>query len=631
MDEEQEFAECSDEYSSSNAEGNPPDEMAEFDQADQEYIAAFDQQSQEYTTDPEQENSQYAEDSGANSEGELDESEYETDFTSTDADRSEWQVGDAYPDDDWAAIETGYDNENFSSDSNSSNLDLDNGYDPQGINQGQQLEGYTDEQDDPNVPGFVYDWRVRDDAFELQNYSFNNTEYDLNNVDIGETSDWEQNLNQSQADADVSAEYFYDSRSEIWQPLESGNNWEEELLSNNWQIDMTNQQLIGDAELENFSGNNREEDEVDTSQNDGYSMLALTRNMPLEGDESSNLQNNQLDTQAIGDGQYATNIVESELLGELLPQDALGLFNTNASCSDMSLESPTVPIEQIHEDAVPLLHANLSTGSQTADDGNQSLNAEPSGTALADAGKAGLFGTGLLQELTYPIWKQLPNSQGTPTDFNLSFRDISGFKNPTSHGYVNQVDSLTGNPNKWRGLRLDYGPNVSTPVIDPATGKTQVDPVTGKNMYKENWHWNQNKSFQAFGKSDHTLAEPFEEALGKTLKAAKPLGRAALVTGVALDTWSLGNEISESVQTGNWDNSIVEGSRIAGGWAGGWAGAEAGGGLGATIGTVIMPGLGTVVGGAVGGLIGGAVGYFSGSEVGKTIAEKATGYQSPEQ
>ncbi|WP_230842969.1 hypothetical protein [Gloeobacter morelensis] len=276
-----------------------------------------------------------------------------------------------------------------------------------------------------------------------------------------------------------------------------------------------------------------------------------------------------------------------------------------------------------------ILQAQLSVDFDGADAGELPGTQEDSaGEWLADIGKAGLSGLGMVQELTYPIWKQLLDSQKVATDFNLSFRDISGFSKPTGHAYINQVDSLTDNPNKWKGLRLDYGP---FPVKDAASGQFTMDPLTGEKIYKVGWHWNHNKAFDAFGIENHAEIEvgTFAANLGRTLEKAKPLGRAALVGGVFLDAWAMGSAVNTSLQSGHWDNTIVEGARIGGGWVGGWAAAQVGGGLGATIGTTLLPGVGTIVGGALGGLVGGTVGYFGGSAVGEAVAENATGAPHP--
>lgn len=205
---------------------------------------------------------------------------------------------------------------------------------------------------------------------------------------------------------------------------------------------------------------------------------------------------------------------------------------------------------------------------------------------------------GVFQDLRYPVPNNFRAADGSPSKFDLTFRDRSGFPNPTSHAYLNRTTPAPGN--SWKGLRLDHGPN---PTIGGAS----------------NWHWN-HKGAGGFGIPDHTAATRFESGVGRTLQAAKPLGRAAVVVGAALDGFSLAKEVQTSRKTGDWSNTAQEGARIAGGWTGAVVGAKAAGSAGAAIGTLIAPGIGTVVGGAVGGLIGGAVGYMAGSSVGSTIA-----------
>lgn len=205
---------------------------------------------------------------------------------------------------------------------------------------------------------------------------------------------------------------------------------------------------------------------------------------------------------------------------------------------------------------------------------------------------------GVFQDLRYPVPNNFRAADGSPNKFDLTFRDRSGFPNPTSHAYLNRTTPAPGN--SWKGLRLDHGPN---PTIGGAS----------------NWHWN-HKGAGGFGIPDHTAATRFESGVGRTLQAAKPLGRAAVVVGAALDGFSLAKEVQASRKTGDWSNTAQEGARIAGGWTGAVVGAKAAGSAGAAIGTLIAPGIGTVVGGAVGGLIGGAVGYIAGSSVGSTIA-----------
>lgn len=224
-----------------------------------------------------------------------------------------------------------------------------------------------------------------------------------------------------------------------------------------------------------------------------------------------------------------------------------------------------------------------------------SRDAEPS--SVPNAGLA----SGLFQELGYPVAQGLPGPGGMPSRYNLSFRDMSGHSNPTSHAYLNRTSPTAG---KWKGLRLDHGPNVKT------GGAT-------------NWHWNQSGAAEAFGVVDHQLASPLASGFGQTMKIMKPLGRAAWMLGAATDAYSLGSEALQSAQTGDWDNTIVEGGRIAGGWGGAAAGAELGGTAGAAIGTFLCPGLGTAIGGAIGGFAGGLAGYLGGAELGSWLGGRA--------
>ena len=108
----------------------------------------------------------------------------------------------------------------------------------------------------------------------------------------------------------------------------------------------------------------------------------------------------------------------------------------------------------------------------------------------------------------------------------------------------------------------------------------------------------------------------------RVARVARPLGRAAVVVGVGMDTYSLAREANQSRRTGNWNNTAVEGARIAGGWGGAYAGAKTLGVAGATIGAFGGP-VGIAVGGAVGGIIGGVGGYWAGSNLARMGAESA--------
>mgnify|MGYP002010767231 CR=1 FL=1 len=206
---------------------------------------------------------------------------------------------------------------------------------------------------------------------------------------------------------------------------------------------------------------------------------------------------------------------------------------------------------------------------------------------------------GMFQELQYPILHERPGSQpGTTEKFNLSFRDKSGFNGSSSEAFLNKA----GNGSKWNGLRLDHGPNAKS------NGQT-------------NWHWNQKGAKNAFGRADHAVASPMTAKAASALKAVKPAARGAMIVGAGMDAFSIGKEANQSMQTGEWDNTINRTAHVAGGWAGAYAGAKGLGALGAGLGSLVAPGIGTMIGGALGGFVGGMAGYMGGS----SLADWATG------
>jgi LysM repeat protein len=93
--------------------------------------------------------------------------------------------------------------------------------------------------------------------------------------------------------------------------------------------------------------------------------------------------------------------------------------------------------------------------------------------------------------------------------------------------------------------------------------------------------------------------------------AEVPLKGVAVI-GAGLDGYSLGTEINESLETGEWDNTTEEASRIGGAWTGAWAFAEAGAAGGAFFGPI---------GALVGGVGGGVLGYVLGGIAGENIHE----------
>ncbi|RVU37138.1 LysM peptidoglycan-binding domain-containing protein [Rheinheimera riviphila] len=113
-------------------------------------------------------------------------------------------------------------------------------------------------------------------------------------------------------------------------------------------------------------------------------------------------------------------------------------------------------------------------------------------------------------------------------------------------------------------------------------------------------------------------SNPLVTNSARTVVALDKVGKASLVTGVALDSYSLGTEINTSLETGNWGNTYQESARIGGAWTGAWVGAKAGAAVGAGFGSFI-PVVGTTAGALVGGVAGGIYGYVKGGEIGTSI------------
>ncbi len=214
--------------------------------------------------------------------------------------------------------------------------------------------------------------------------------------------------------------------------------------------------------------------------------------------------------------------------------------------------------------------------------------------------KASITGSSLFLQLKIPILKSFPRGGSNPgfARFNLSFKEMSGYKGSTSQIFLNRTIPEAASL-KWKGLRLDHGPNV-------VSGKTD-------------WHWNNEAAREInFGKglvADHAVVGKLGRTIGLISKYAKPVGTGMLILGATMDAYSLGNEAYKSYHTGDWSNTGHEAAKIAGGWTGAWAGAETFGAIGATWGALGGP-IGIAAGGFLGGLIGGIGGYLGGSWLG---------------
>lgn len=139
-------------------------------------------------------------------------------------------------------------------------------------------------------------------------------------------------------------------------------------------------------------------------------------------------------------------------------------------------------------------------------------------------------------------------------------------------------------PTGKRHLRLDYGYNVKTKMID--------------------YHWNQKGVHTTFGIDDHTPAGKNGKVAYQSAKYFRFAGRALLVVGVAVDVFSI-------VQA---SKPLRRATQVVSAWALAWAGCKVVGAGGAYAGTAGGP-IGIAIVGVTGCVVGGVGGYFAGEEI----------------
>ena len=181
-----------------------------------------------------------------------------------------------------------------------------------------------------------------------------------------------------------------------------------------------------------------------------------------------------------------------------------------------------------------------------------------------------------------------------PSKFSLMARDLK----TTAAGVV---DNASG---QW-ALRLDNAhPGVNTPHININSGLTGVpDP--------------------------HIPVSSGVLTAGKTAtKVIQYAGKAALVAGIANDSYRIAGAIVDDCKNTKkkrpGKKTAKVASSVGGGWAGGiaggWCGNSTGAAVGGTVGA-LFGGVGAVPGAIVGSVIGGVSGAFGGSISGSKIAQ----------
>jgi RHS repeat-associated protein len=150
----------------------------------------------------------------------------------------------------------------------------------------------------------------------------------------------------------------------------------------------------------------------------------------------------------------------------------------------------------------------------------------------------------------------------------------------------------------------------------------RVDEAHGKGRSAIGPHLNINEKVTGVPDPHTPISSTQFNALKTTGQIMDGVNKVALPVAIATDALQLGNAIKTDIQQGTGgDNTIITGSRVAGGWAGAWAGAQAGTALGAAIGS-IFPGPGTAIGGFIGSIAGGIWGAIKGSSAGEKIGQE---------
>jgi len=139
-------------------------------------------------------------------------------------------------------------------------------------------------------------------------------------------------------------------------------------------------------------------------------------------------------------------------------------------------------------------------------------------------------------------------------------------------------------PTGKRHLRLDYGYNVKTKMVD--------------------YHWNQKGVHAAFGIEDHAPTKRGGKIAYHTAKYFRSAGRVLLVVGVTVDIFSI-------VQA---NKPLRRATQVVSAWALAWAGCKVVGAGGAYAGMAGGP-PGVAIVGVVGCIAGGVGGYFVGEGV----------------
>jgi len=133
------------------------------------------------------------------------------------------------------------------------------------------------------------------------------------------------------------------------------------------------------------------------------------------------------------------------------------------------------------------------------------------------------------------------------------------------------------------------------------------------------WHINQKGMSGLFGQTEHAAMTASQIRQAKSLRYLKVGGKAFIIVGVFVDSYTLTSSVIKSIEQGSPNPAVAETIRVVGGWGAAWAGAKVGAAGGALLG--IETGPGAALSAIAGGIVGGFAGYFGADWIADMIDE----------
>jgi len=251
---------------------------------------------------------------------------------------------------------------------------------------------------------------------------------------------------------------------------------------------------------------------------------------------------------------------------------------------------------------IPVLPVNNGSWTNPARPGNSGWVSTSPNVIAITGGKPVQFRNNMVN---FDPWSQgRLNIPGMTGRVNGPGNDLQLGRSALQEKYGLTSDAAAERWLKQRGLTLHHNANgLSLDLVPSNLHNTRNGGIhhAGGATILRNWDYSKGTPLQFYNAN-------------QIATGARYLGGVGMAYGAYADGTSLYGQYQISQQTGNYANTISEGTRIAGGWAGAWAVGSAGAQLGATMGTAFGP-VGIVVGGVLGGAAGGMLGYAGGSYV----------------